>query len=47
MWLQGMFLHLKVLLNRDSSHRGAHFAEDTQRKLASGLAVTLRTKDDL
>uniref|UniRef100_A0A3P8SNP4 Uncharacterized protein n=1 Tax=Amphiprion percula TaxID=161767 RepID=A0A3P8SNP4_AMPPE len=27
--------HLKVLLHRDSSHWGAHFAEDTQSKLPS------------
>lgn len=36
-----------MFLHRDSSHRGAHFAEDPQSKLASRLAVTLWTKYDL
>lgn len=39
--------HLKVLLHGDSSHRGAHFAEDAQSELTAQLAVTLRTKDNL
>lgn len=39
--------HLEVLLHRDPSHRGAHFAENTQSKLAPQLAVTLRTKHNL
>lgn len=39
--------NLKVLLHRDSSHRGAHFAEDAQSKLTSRLAVALRSKYDL
>lgn len=40
-------VHLKVFLDRDSSHWGAHFTEDAQSKLASRLAGTLRTKDNL
>lgn len=47
MWLHAKFRHLKVFLHGDSSHRGAHFTEDAQSKLASQLAVTLRTEDDL
>lgn len=40
-------VHLKVFLDGDSSHRGAHFTEDAQSELPSRLADNLRAKDDL
>lgn len=39
--------HLEVLLHRDSSHRGAHFAEETEGELAPGLTVALRAEHHL
>lgn len=40
-------LHLKVFLDRDPTHRGAHFTEDAQSKLSPWLADALRTKHHL
>lgn len=39
--------HLKVFLHRDSSHRGAHFAEDAEGELAPGLTDALRAEHHL
>lgn len=39
--------HLKVFLHRDSSHRGAHFAEEPEGELAPGLTDALRAEHHL
>lgn len=45
--MEHIYFYFKMFFDWNSSHRGAHFTEDSQSKLAPSLAGTLRAKDNL